>query len=127
MDFRTVGFRPFRAGLCCDVRTQGKQPRRLRAEAFLTGLTVLTALTVLRADRMDTVNEVNNVRRQSSQHGQSSQPCPKPNAPAAGGWKKPGTVPEFFLDGYCGLGPCAEKKPIRLRTLTFQAITGPRD
>jgi len=75
---------------------QGKQPRRLRAEAFLTGLTALTALTVLRADRVDTVNEVNNVRRQSSQHGQSSQPCPKPNAPAAGGWKKPGGSPRVF-------------------------------
>ncbi len=41
--------------------------------------TVLTVLTVLTADRMDTVNEDNIVRRQSSQH------CPKPNAPAAGG------------------------------------------
>jgi hypothetical protein len=70
-----------------------KQQLRLRAVVLLTGLTVLTVLTgltVLTADRMDTVNEVNNVRRQSSQHGPSSQYCPEPNAPAAGGWKKPG-------------------------------------
>jgi len=51
-----------------------KQPRRLRAVVFLTGLTVVTVLTGLTADRMNTVNEVNevnNLRRQSS---------PKPKA-----------------------------------------------
>jgi len=45
---------------------------------------------VLTADRMDTVNTV---RRQSSQHGQY---CPKPNAPAGGGWKKPGDNSRVF-------------------------------